>query len=103
MIGRWHLFFAVCFFITLAIFALVLFRKTDPNGKPTRQKQQRNVVYLICGITIVVCLALMILIHILPISSWLQPFHVIFWLESLGILTFGIAWFVKGETILKDG
>jgi len=102
MIGWLHLLFAACFFSILAFFAIVLFRKTDPNKKPTRQKQQRNIVYLCCGIAIVACLVLIIVVQFLPSSSWLQPIHPIFWLETLAIMAFGIAWFVKGETILQD-
>ena len=45
IIGYVHLFFAGCFFLTLAYFALVLFRKTFPNGEPTRMKLLRNKVY----------------------------------------------------------
>jgi hypothetical protein len=102
MIGWFHLLFAAGFFSTLAFFAIVLFRKTDPNKKPTRQKQQRNIVYLCCGIAIVVFLVLIIAVHLLPSNPWLQPLHPIFWFETLAIMAFGIAWFVKGETILRD-
>jgi hypothetical protein len=105
MIGLLHGLFAACFFLTLAFFALVLFRKTDPNKNPTRRKQQRNIVYLFCGIAIVVCLALIgliVLVSFLTGNPWLQPIHPVLWLESLAIFAFGVAWFVKGETILKD-
>jgi hypothetical protein len=105
MIGVLHGLFAACFFLTLAFFALVLFRKTDRNKNPTRRKQQRNIVYLVCGIAIVVCIALIgliVLVSFLSGNPWLQPLHPVFWLESLAIFAFGIAWFVKGETILKD-
>ena len=57
---------------------------------------------MFCGITIVACLALIILVQFLPGKPWLQPLYPVFWLESLAIIAFGIAWFVKGETILKD-
>jgi hypothetical protein len=102
MIGWLHLLFAACFFLTLAFFAIVLFRKTDPNKKPTRQKQQRNRVYLCCGIAIIACLVLIIVVQFLPSNPRLQSLHPIFWLETLAIMAFGIAWFVKGETILQD-
>jgi hypothetical protein len=102
IIGWLHLLFAVCFFLIIAVFALFLFRRTDPNKNPTRRKQQRNTIYLICGITIVACVLLIPLINILPGNTWLQPLHPVFWLESLALWAFGFAWLVKGETILKD-
>jgi len=99
IIGELHLLFAACFFITLAIFALVLFRRTK---EPTPQKRQRNIVYTLCGITILACLVLIVLVDLLPDKILLQPFHPVFWFEFLGIFAFGFAWFVKGKTLLKD-
>jgi hypothetical protein len=103
VIGWAHWVFGVGFFLTLAFFALVLFRKTDPSQQPTRQKRRRNMVYLVCGIAILVCLALTGLVQMLPGDSPLRLLHPVFWLESLAIFAFGIAWFIKGETLLKDG
>jgi hypothetical protein len=102
IIGVLHLVFAACFLVTLAIFALVLFRKTDPNKEPTRQKRQRNMVYLFCGIAIIACIALIVLVDFLPGQPWLQPLHPVFWFESFAVWAFGFAWFVKGETLWKD-
>src|SRR3972149_5766053 len=45
IVGGLHLLFAAGFFLTLAFFSLVLFRKTDPTRAPTRRKLQRNGVY----------------------------------------------------------
>jgi hypothetical protein len=105
MIGTWHYIFAVCFFGTLAIFALWIFRKKDQKNL-TPEKLQRNKVYLFCGIAIVACLVLIFLVHnlFLPGNPWLQPLHPVLYLETLAIWAFAIAWFVKGETlgILKD-
>lgn len=105
IIGWAHFSFATCFFLILAGMAIFLFRRTDPNKNPTHRKQQRNIVYFICGIAILACLVLAALIFLVPNvpdTPWLQTLHPIFWLESLMIFAFGIAWFVKGETILKD-
>ncbi len=104
-IGLAHASFASYFFLILALMAIFLFRRTD-QVSPTRRKQQRNTVYLICGIVILACVVLADLTLFVPYlqgASWLQPLHPIFWLESFAILAFGFAWFVKGETfILKD-
>ncbi|HEU0001685.1 MAG TPA: hypothetical protein VFQ36_12330 [Ktedonobacteraceae bacterium] len=105
-IGLAHTSFATCFFLILALMAIFLFRRTDQEN-PTQRKQQRNMVYLICGIVILVCVVLAALILLVPYLnsvSWLRSLHSIFWLESVSVLAFGVAWFVKGETlgVLKD-
>lgn len=104
-IGWAHLSFASCFFLILALMAIFLFRRTDQDT-PTSRKLQRNMVYLSCGIAILACIALAACIVLVPNlagASWLQRLHPIFWLEALSIFSFGIAWFVKGETfILRD-
>ena len=93
---------AACFFVILALMAIFLFRRTDQE-KPQRRKQLRNIVYLGCGSFIGLCLVLIVVLHFLPDTSWLQPHHPLFWLEVLAIEAFGFAWFVKGGTfILKD-
>lgn len=102
VIGSLHLVFAMCFFSLLAFFALVLFRKMDQSAPATPRKRQRNAIYLVCGIAIVICIVLLFVVQRLVSAPWLHPLHPVFWLESLAILAFGVAWFVKGETILQD-
>jgi hypothetical protein len=102
VIGGMHLGFAALLFLTLAYFSLYLFTKTDPTKIPTPRKLQRNKVYRVCGWTILVCIALM-LVDLIPkvkeYFTWAKP---VFWLESVAVIVFGISWLVKGETILKD-
>jgi len=100
-IGNFHLAFAMMLFLTLAFFSLVLFRKTNSTKTMTPQKIKRNIVYTVCGITILACIALIILVELLqnPSLASLSP---VFWLEALAIIAFGVSWFVKGEAILKD-
>ena len=104
-IGLAHGSFASSFFLILALMSIFLFRRTDQES-PARRKQQRNTVYLICGIVILACLVLAALFLFVPYlndASWLQRLHPVFFLEAFAILAFGIAWFVKGETfILND-
>jgi hypothetical protein len=102
LIGWLHLVSAGGFFLTLAFFALVLFRKTDPSQPPTRRKLQRNRIYLFAGLVILAAVVLLVLATFLPNTDGLRPYHVNFWLETLAIEAFGVAWFVKGEAILKD-
>jgi hypothetical protein len=104
IIGYIHLAFAALFFSTLTYFSLFLFTKTNPNKPPTRRKLQRNKVYKVCGYTMVTCILLMAIYSFLPgeVASFLKQYKPVYWLEALAILAFGISWFTKGETILKD-
>ena len=101
-IGYLHFFFAACFFLLMAYFSLVLFRKTDPTRPPTRQKLQRNRVYTLCGYTILVCIALIAVLAFVESDALVKRIRPIFWLESAAIVAFCVSWLTKGEAILKD-
>lgn len=82
--------------LTLAYFSLFLFTMTDSRkGPPTAQKLKRNVVYRVCGYTI-------LSVSYKPIAEKIPSLHPVFWLDSLAVEAFGVSWLVKGETILKD-
>lgn len=102
VIAGLHFLFAASFFLTLAFFSLVLFRKTDPTKTPTPKKLQRNVVYTICGYAILACIALIAGLGLLPGTSPVRRLAPAFWLESIAVVAFGISWLTKGEAILKD-
>jgi len=104
LVGYIHLAFASLFFLTLTYFSLFLFTKTDPTKRPTRRKLQRNGVYKTCGYTMLLCLALIFVFHLLPKGAVLAlaNLHPLFWLEAVAIVAFGISWITKGEAILKD-
>jgi hypothetical protein len=102
-IGMAHLTFAALLFLTLAFFCIKLFTETDQET-PTRQKLQRNIVYRICGYAILGCILFiaifkLFLLNLLPQTLLVPP---VFLFESLAILAFGVAWLIKGETLLKD-
>ncbi|HXX78243.1 MAG TPA: hypothetical protein VEI53_07120 [Ktedonobacteraceae bacterium] len=104
IIGDLHGVFAASLFLVLALMAIFLFRRTD-QVDPGVRKQQRDIVYLICGIVMIACVALSVPILFIPsLNVWLHPLHPILVLEGLAIWAFGWAWFVKGGTlgILKD-
>jgi hypothetical protein len=102
-VGNIHIGFAAIFFLTLAYFALALFRKTEPGVPPTHMKLVRNKVYTFCGYTILAAIALIAVVRLLPVESPIRAISPVFWLEALACVAFGISWFVKGEAILKDG
>ena len=102
-IGALHLVFASLFFLTLAYFALFLFTKTNPKKTPTRRKRQRNHVYKVCGYTILVSIALIVLLTLLPsVKQAISPYNPVYWLEALAVVAFGISWLTKGEALLAD-
>jgi hypothetical protein len=102
IVGVLHVVFAAAFFLTLAYFSLVLFRKTDPAKAPTPRKLQRNTVYTICGYTILACITLIGVLGLLRASSSVNQLHPVFWLEAAATVAFGVSWFTNGEAILSD-
>lgn len=101
-IGNFHIGFGAVFFLTLAYFSLVLFRKTRTDVPPTPMKLVRNKVYTVCGYTILAVILLIAAAHFLPAESPISAVSPVFWLEALACVAFGVSWFVKGEAILKD-
>ena len=100
-ISRVHWSCAALLFLTLAYFCLALFTQTA--GDPTRQKLQRNIVFRICGYAILACILLIAVVNfLLKYDSPIQVLHPVFWLESIAVIAFGVAWLTKGEMILKD-
>ncbi|HLF70230.1 MAG TPA: DUF998 domain-containing protein, partial [Actinomycetota bacterium] len=87
-------------FLVLAYFSLVLFTKS--GGTPTAQKLKRNRVYVVCGVSILLCIAGIGLYYAFLQNSSIAALKPVFWLESLALWTFGVSWFVKGETLWRD-
>jgi len=102
LIGTLHLSLAALLFLTFAYFSILLFTKTAPDKEPTPRKFQRNIVYLVCGYTILACIFLMVVVAIPPVKTLVERLTPIFWLESVAVVAFGVSWLTKGETILKD-
>jgi hypothetical protein len=102
--GVIHFTSAALLFLTLAYFSLRLFTKTDPKSGPTPQKSKRNLIYKVCGYTIVAAIALIAVYKLLPdgAENRLAELKPVFWLESIAVVAFGISWLTKGEAILKD-
>lgn len=97
LLGYVHVACAGVFFISLAYFCLVLFTRQDDEN-PGDRKPLRNKVYVACGITILVCIALIPVIAYL-FDSETKALHPALWLESGAVLAFGVAWATKGKAI----
>jgi hypothetical protein len=101
LVGDLHLGCAAAFFLLLAYFALFLFTRSDAEVL-TARKRSRNAVYRVCGTTIVACLVLAVVAHVVLGPAATAVLHPLFWLESVADLAFGVSWLVKGEAILAD-
>ncbi len=109
IIGNIHYAFAALLLLTLAFFCIFQFTQTADVETRTRRKKERNVVYYSCGGIILGCVCIGGAVKILDYFSimvdfrnWLGRWKWNFWLESLALVAFGIAFLIKGEFILKD-
>ncbi|MBX2933421.1 MAG: hypothetical protein KF825_04195 [Ferruginibacter sp.] len=100
-IHKLHFVFALLLFSVFIFFSIYLFRKTGP-GKCTKQKDKRNKVYLVCGILMIASIIGIALV-MLVFKPAAQDYHLVFWFESLALVSFGISWITKAEYLfLKD-
>ena len=96
-----HFASATCLFLIFAVFSLFLFTKS--SGHPTKRKKQRNVVYKICGVIILLCITLIFIYSVIPsFHKSFSDYKPIFWLEALALFAFGFSWLTKGEGLLPD-
>jgi hypothetical protein len=100
-----HFACAVLFFLTLAYFAYKIFTLPPlPKEKQEPRKRLRNKIYRICGVTIVVSLAMSPVLDRVLSDAVRDRIHPLFWLESIAVWAFSFSWLIKGDFIpwLKD-
>ena len=92
-----HCISAVGFFGTLAFMSFFLFTKT--NGKITKQKKIKNIIYRICGIGMIASFLLMLL-NFLPNA----PYNLTWIVEAIALFFFGTSWIIKSDAFpfLRD-
>jgi hypothetical protein len=101
-VGVLHVVFAACFLVAMALMCWLLFtRSSAPAGSRTAAKNRRNLVYRVCAIAIAGFTALAGLASFAP-QSFIETVHPLFWCEALAIFAFGFAWWIKGQTLLRD-
>ncbi|GGS42456.1 MULTISPECIES: DUF998 domain-containing protein [Actinokineospora] len=96
-----HLAFAGVFFLSLAYFCLVLFRRSTGEDPTTERKVKRNGVYVLSGVVILASLALMVILGLF-FQEQTEALRPALWLEFAATFAFGTAWLTKGELILPD-
>lgn len=100
-VGYTHFFCAGALFLTFAYISWFLFTKTD--GRITEKKRQRNIIYRVCAVTMVICVALLVIYSTVEsLQDQFRDYRPIFWLEALALWAFGWSWLTKGEFILGD-
>jgi hypothetical protein len=100
--GYIHLACAAIFFLTLAIFCIFLFTRSETDPPlDLHRKVIRNRIYVVCGVTIVLCLALSVVSGSI-LEDQARSLHPIVWLESTAIFAFGVSWLIKGQTFLRN-
>ena len=73
--------------------------RTDKGDRElSSAKALRNFIYLLCGLTILACMAAIALTKGSPFgtTAWLPP---IFTYESIALIAFGLSWMVKGRLL----
>jgi hypothetical protein len=90
-----HFVFVTLFFFAVCYLVLFSFPANTPV-RPSQEKMRRNQIYKFCGVVMVAsCFS----IGLMTLTGADQS---IYWPETVAVVAFGIAWLVKGQTVLKD-
>jgi hypothetical protein len=95
--GTMHLVFAALFFIAMSVFCIINFRRNGNNGFI---KNAEGNIYLFCGIGILMLL-LILFIDMLTVSTR-SGSSFVFWMEAAMLVLFGLAWLVKGKSVVTE-
>ncbi|MDP6633578.1 MAG: hypothetical protein QGG42_01600 [Phycisphaerae bacterium] len=86
---------ATVLFSTLAYFCLGPFRK-NTKGQ-SGKKGVRSKVYLVCGSTMIACMAVMLAAISFLSREVITTWRIIYWGEATALVAFGAAWIVAGK------
>jgi len=93
--GKIHYAGAALVFGILIYFCLGPFRE---GAKDKGEKgRRRAVIYLVCGWIMILSMLLAVLSQVMPSEN--QASRVVYWTETVSLLTFGFAWIVAGKVI----
>ncbi|HET6996552.1 MAG TPA: hypothetical protein VFI06_16270 [Chitinophagaceae bacterium] len=85
------------FLVLLACMSIFLFTKSE--GIKTSEKKNRNRLYRICGIGMLVCVAGIPIDSLPGIHDRIIHLKPTLILEAAGLIFFGVSWLIKGEGI----
>jgi heme A synthase len=97
IIGCIHYVFAAFFFITLSLISIFNFRRTAKVAD--FGKMPSHNFYKYCGITMLACLVLILIYSVWIEKNYpeLQTYNLIYALETIALLAFGLSWLKKGR------
>lgn len=93
--GTLHFLAAGMFFISLAVFCLFLFTRGDDSDPG---KRAENVIYRICGWTILAMIAAIAVLQITGLRRVWADWNPVFWAEVVASLAISVSWMVKGKS-----
>jgi len=96
-----HLTFGALFFLSLSFNSIFLFTKRGP-GILSKEKKRRNIIYRICGIVMILAIVCISIYMIFLRNTFISKINPVLILESIALISFGISWLVKGNTLFKD-
>lgn len=104
-VGDVHRMAASVLFIYLGVYCLVVMRRIVPerhirDNRLIESKRRRNLVYGICGYTILGCVTLLACIGFLTgpeFKVWWNQWNLTFVFETTMLWAFALAWFTKGR------
>jgi len=100
----YHYVSAGIFLLSLACMSIWIFTRSDlPAAKRKRRKIIRNRIYRTCGVIMIASIALIFagFLEIIP-AGFYDANHLTFWLEAVAVESFGVSWWIKGETLFRD-
>ncbi len=95
-----HFLFAGLLFVLLAYISY--FRFTHQAGEPTEAKLTRNRVYRRCAVVMIVCVGLIPVVALTPLTARLALVRPVFLLATAALWAFGLSWLVKGGALWPD-
>ena len=95
-----HLAFSIAFLLSLAFNSMFLF--TRHGGEPSMEKKTRNVIYVVSGWLMLVCIVGMVAYIAFYSHTALAKWRPVLMFETVALISFGISWLVKGNTLFRD-
>ncbi len=72
------------------------------NAADLRRMKQRNFIYRLCGILMVLAVAFVLWGDKLVGDTVYRDYHLTFWMETIAVEAFGLSWLLRGDMVLPD-